>query len=394
MIKSLVLIFIIYSAAIAVGSKYNIDVEIETNPEKFKIFPNIGKWNIAYLDAGGCTILQVNKNVKRKNDSVPIIFKDTKKMIFRNFFQKSFRNKGGLIKDCADPCFLLHNGVYYLYVTAEKFVKTGIPVYKSTDLVNWEGPCGADNGLALSAENVWGDKWFFAGAVIEKKGKFYMFPTVDEHLVVATSDSPLGPFKQKIKKPMHNFCEIDSGIFTDDDGKTYIFFVRFDRGNVVFGAELNDDFLTMKEETITECLRPDQPWEFGQNKPLAPINEGAFMLKHKGIYYLTYSGAHYLSKDYAISYATSKNPLGPWKKYKNNPILKANDFVSGTGNGEFIKSPDGSELFCVYHTHKNLKNSLPRALAIDRAYFKKNPEGGPDILVIDGPTIDEQPMPK
>ena len=293
-----------------------------------------------------------------------------------------------------DPSYVMSDGIYYLYVTAEKFVKTGIPVYKSTDLVNWEGPCGADNGLALSAENVWGDKWFFAGAVIEKKGKFYMFPTVDEHLVVATSDSPLGPFKQKIKKPMHNFCEIDSGIFTDDDGKTYIFFVRFDRGNVVFGAELNDDFLTMKEETITECLRPDQPWEFGQNKPLAPINEGAFMLKHKGIYYLTYSGAHYLSKDYAISYATSKNPLGPWKKYKNNPILKANDFVSGTGNGEFIKSPDGSELFCVYHTHKNLKNSLPRALAIDRAYFKTNPEGGPDILVIDGPTIDEQPMPK
>jgi len=48
--------------------------------------------------------------------------------------------------------------------------------------------------------------------------------------------------------------------------------------------------------------------------------------------------------------------------------------------------------------HKNceklIANIIPRALAIDRAYFKKNPEGEPDILVIDGPVVNEQPMPK
>ena len=57
----------ICSTAIATNVKYKIDVEIKTNPEKFKIFPDIGNWNIAYLDAGGGTVFQVNKNVKSKN---------------------------------------------------------------------------------------------------------------------------------------------------------------------------------------------------------------------------------------------------------------------------------------------------------------------------------------
>ncbi len=379
-------------------SEIEIDVKDDksANSNKTKFFPPKGKWNVAYVDCGGGTISQFNLEIKSKKDSIPLKkFKDSKKIILRKISDKVFSNKGGLIKDCADPSVMLHDGVYYLYCTADRFGgKDGVPVYKSTDLVNWEGPCGnSTNGLALYKDDVWGDRLFWAGDVIERNGKFYIYATVDEHLVAAVSDSPLGPFKQKIKKPMHDFREIDSGIFTDDDGKTYIYFVRFDRANVIFGAELSDDFLSMKEETITECFRPEQPWEFGPNEPQAKVNEGGFMLKHNGLYYLTYTANHFASKDYAIGYAISKTPLGPWKKYEGNPILNASDKVNGPGNGMFVKSPDGSETILVYHIHKDLNNIGPRALAIDRAYFKKNPKGGADILVIEGPSVDEQPFP-
>ncbi|MCK4982060.1 MAG: family 43 glycosylhydrolase, partial [Victivallaceae bacterium] len=159
---------------------------------------------------------------------------------------KLFSNKNTLVKTCADPFILKHDGVYYLYCTADTHLTDlGIPVYKSTDLVNWEGPCGAGpHGLALYKDDVWGDRMFWGGDVVEKNGKFYMYPTVEEHLVVAVSDSPIGPFVQKDKKPMHESPkEIDGSVFIDDDGKAYIYFIRLEGGNKIFVAKLSDDML-------------------------------------------------------------------------------------------------------------------------------------------------------
>jgi|GEM_PF-124231 len=308
---------------------------------------------------------------------------------------KTFSNQKDLVKTCADPFILKHDGVYYLYCTAETHLTDiGIPVYKSTDLVNWEGPCGAcEHGLALHEDDVWGNSWFWGGDVIEKNGKFYMFATVEERLVVAVSDSPLGPFKQKIKKPMHESKEIDGSVFIDDDGKAYIYFVRFEGANVIYVAELTDDLLKMKDKTIKLCVKPEEPWELGTNQPVAKVAEGAYMIKHKGYYYLVYTANHFMSKDYCVGYATSKSPVGPWKKYKGNPILQANNKVHGPGNGMFIESPDGSEMFFAYHVHCSVSNVWPRKLAIDRARFEKNPDGGHDIIVIYGPTVDVQTYP-
>ena len=53
--------------------------------------------------------------------------------------------------------------------------KDGIEVYRSKDMINWEGPCGAREGLALHKEDVWGDKWFWAPEVFKLGEKFYMF---------------------------------------------------------------------------------------------------------------------------------------------------------------------------------------------------------------------------
>jgi len=312
--------------------------------------------------------------------------------------KKLFANKNTQVKQCADPFILKYKGVYYLYCTADTYLTDlGIPVYKSKDLVNWEGPCGkGPHGLALYKDDVWGENRFWGGDVLEKNGKFYMYATVEEHLVVAVSRSPLGPFKQKIKKPMHKSPkEIDCSVFVDDNGKAYIYFIRLDGGNKVYVAELSKDMLSMKEKTIKFCLESeDGTWERGPNKPRAFVTEGAYTFKHNGYYYLTYTANHFRSKDYAIGYATSKKPTGPWKKYKGNPILSATEKVHGPGNGMFIFSPDRSEMFLAYHVHNSTNAVWPRKLAIDKARFKKNPKGGPDILVVDGPTVEEQPVPK
>ena len=98
----------------------------------------------------------------------------------------------------ADPFVLKHNGAYYLYGTSGERPDEGIPVYRSADLLTWEGPIGSANGLALRKGDSFGDSGFWAPYVLFDKNKFYMYYTANEKIAVATSDSPLGPFRQQV----------------------------------------------------------------------------------------------------------------------------------------------------------------------------------------------------
>ena len=120
----------------------------------------------------------------------------------------------------ADPFIMLYHNTYYAYGTNSD---EGIEVYTSNDLREWKL-----KGLALNKKDVWGERWFWAPEVYEINGVFYMYYSANEHICVATSDSPLGPFTQKIRKPMiENEKCIDNSLFIDEDGTPYLFFDRF-----------------------------------------------------------------------------------------------------------------------------------------------------------------------
>ena len=288
---------------------------------------------------------------------------------------------------CADPDVLYYKGTYYLYPTnaGDANDDEGIKVYTSTDLVHW-----TDKGLALKkGDDIWGTRNFWAPDIIERDGIFYMYYTAEERLCVATSTSPLGPFKQDEKKPMHQGTpEIDAHAFRDDDGQYYLYFVRFDNGNVIFGAKLNDDMKTIDEDSIVRVLTPDTGWE----RDRANVNEGPFMLKKDGKYYLTYSGSHFESPNYGAGYAVSDSPLGTYQKYAHNPIMKSNSLAKGTGHHGIVESPDGTELFMVYHRHNDTSTTEPRRLCIDRIRFNED-ENGTTILEVSGPTVTPQSVP-
>lgn len=91
-------------------------------------------------------------------------------------------------------------------------------------------------------------------------GTFYMYYSADEHICVATSKSPLGPFKQEKKEPIiaDEKC-IDN--FFIDDMESLIFFDRFNDGLNIWVAELTDDLLQIKRETMRPCIHVSQPWE-------------------------------------------------------------------------------------------------------------------------------------
>lgn len=297
----------------------------------------------------------------------------------------SYNNSIGLVPNMADPFILRSGGKYYLYGTDDGSASLGFKVYGSTDLINWSKPIGVhEGGRALERANSWGKKGFWGAEVYERNGKFYMYFTVEEHLAIATSSSPLGPFIQNEKKPLRPQKEIDPHLFVDDNGKAYMYYVGFDnKSNDIFVEEMNDDWLTPKEDTKTRCIWFTQPWENADPKFAKwPVTEGSAVLKHKGVYYLFYTGNHFLSPKYAVGYATATSPFGPWTKYEGNPILNETENLRGTGHCSFVKAPN-NEIIMVYHSHKDLITTNPRKLAIDRGEFVANPDRTkPDIFKI------------
>jgi xylan 1,4-beta-xylosidase len=282
-----------------------------------------------------------------------------------------------------DPYILVDNGTYYAYGTSSD---DGIQVYKSSDMVNWEGPCGVSNGFALQKKDVWGDKWFWAPEVFKVNGKFYMYFSVEEHIAVATSDSPLGPFVQDVQKPMLETKAIDNTLFIDNDGKKYLYFVQFDAGNTCWVAELSDDLMTIKKETMKRCISQSQDWERSTKEPIGVVNEGPCILKHKGLYYLVYSANHYASQDYGVGFATATNPMGPWTKYAGNPILKTKGEQYGPGHCQFFTDVNG-QLRMVYHTHSSKLSVQPRKVYINPCQFTQIGTSGDYKLEVIAPMI-------
>lgn len=255
----------------------------------------------------------------------------------------------------ADPYILFYEDCYYAYGTNVR----GFEVYTSTDLKHWH----RNRNLALAPEDSWGNKGYWAPEVyyVESLKKFYMFYTVNEQVCVATSDSPEGPFVQDVKQPLFGSEKnIDPSLFIDSDGKAYLYFVRFTGGNVIWCAEMNSDLKSLKEETLTKCIEAQDEWERKQ----ATVAEGPSILKQNGVYYLLYSANHFESKDYAVGYATSDSPFGPWEKYSGNPILRRDmdqtARLSGTGHGAPFICEDGSYKY-IFHAHASEEKVQPRS---------------------------------
>ncbi len=250
----------------------------------------------------------------------------------------------------ADPYILVYDSLYYIYGTN---VGTGFDVYFSKDLEHWQRA----SSLALDHTDSYGESMFWAPEVyyVESEQKFYMYYSTEEHICVATSDSPLGPFKQEVKQPIREEKGIDTSVFFDDDGKAYLYFVRFTDGNVIWCAELEDNLTKIKEETLTQCLVAEEDWELVWPK----VVEGPSVFKEGDTYYLIYSANGYMSQDYAVGFATSNSPFGPWKKYEANPILYRYENLLGVGHGAPFFDMDGKMRY-VFHAHRSSTEVHPR----------------------------------
>ena len=349
------------------------------------------------------------------------------------------------MKTYKNPLPVVFGDPYVLYVTGDKYymygtggAKNGFAAYSSSDLVNWKSEgqvwfAGNKHGWSDSTA-AWGGA-YWAPEVYKVKGKFYMFYSAQWkvnpnkeyetfRIGVAVADKPTGPFIDLSDKPLFDpgYPIIDGNVYFDKDGRLYLYYSRCaykhpvksevadwakSKGwfkeieeSWVYGVELKPDFSGIIGEPVL-LLRPplsmkdkQAEWE-SRSVTSKEVNrrwtEGSVTFRKGDTYYIMYSANYFGGKNYAVGYATAKTPLGPFKKSSNNPVLEKNitkgGIVTGTGHNSIISSPDGKEMFCVYHGRTTATGD-DRVVFIDRMKILKDGR-----LVVEGPTTKPQALP-
>lgn len=266
------------------------------------------------------------------------------------------------VENIGDP-FIVYDGQrYYMYATG--FNCNGFRVRVSDDLKMWE-----DLGVCLDLLNSWAEKDFWAPEVIYHNGKYVMHYSARRktdkslRIGVAVADQPQGPFVDKGVMFDFGYAAIDGHVFIDEDNTPYFYYSRDCSENVVDGihtsylyvVKLNDDLTEVISEPIF-LFGATEEFECKYHKPDWRWNEGPFMLKKDGKYYLTYSGNCYGTKEYCVCLALSDNPCGNFQKV--GPILTYKDVeedFSGPGHNAFFKDKDGN-LKMTFHIHTYADN--------------------------------------
>ncbi len=269
----------------------------------------------------------------------------------------------------ADPTVFVSGGKYYLTGTGGgRGGPTGFSVLESTDLKSWAPSAGAKDSLNMiltRGNQVFGTSGFWAPQIFKDNDTYYLAYTANEQTVLAQSKSVLGPYTQNEVAPIDGSEKnIDPFIFKDEDGRYYLYHVRFNNGNFLYVAEFDLVKGQIKKETLRKCFDQTEPWEATPNYKSAPIMEGPSVIRLRNKYYLFYSANHFRNIDYSVGYAVSDSPYGPWIKQKESPILHRSVVgENGSGHGDLFIGLDGN-MYYVYHVHFDLKQISPRRTRI------------------------------
>ena len=288
----------------------------------------------------------------------------------------------------SDPAPMVHDGTMYVYTGhdedgADFFWMQEWRVYSTKDMVNWQ-----DHGSPLALESFsWADDRAWASQTVERDGKFYWYICAHSKLSggmaigVAVSDTPVGPFRDAIGKPLFengSWDHIDPTVFIDDDGQAWLmwgnpqcYYLKLNRDMISYSGELGR--LDMTEEAFGGPMMNKR--EKGKKYKDSYV-EGPWLTKRNGTYQLLYAAGGVPEH---ISYSTAPHPTGPWK-YAGEimPLSETNSFTNHCGVADY----KGHSYF-FYHTGKLPRGGgFGRSVAVEE--FKYNADGSfPTILPTD-----------
>ena len=280
----------------------------------------------------------------------------------------------------ADPEIHIFQGRYWIYPTfsTDFDAQTFFEAFSSADFTGWR----REGRILDFADVPWStNRAAWAPSAAERDGRYYLYFSAGDGagIGVAVADSPAGPFHDALGRPLiaeyhHGAQPIDAHCFQDDDGQAYLYYGGWRHAVVV---KLNADMVSLD----------------GDVHEITPEHyvEGPFMLKRHGVYYFMWSEGNWGDSSYAVAYARSDSPFGPFVRagrvLENNP-----DVGNAAGHHSVLNLPGTDEWYIVYHrrpiteTHHN-----NRVVCIDRLYFEENGDIRPVVLTATG--VEARPLP-
>ena len=282
-------------------------------------------------------------------------------------------------RDAPDPTVIrAEDGTFYAYAT---WRDRNIPVYKSTDMVNWEYQGGifaqGEVPQFVPKAAIW------APDINYIEGQYVLYFSMstwggewDACIGRAVSDSPTGPFRQAKMlfqgKEIGVQNSIDPVIF-QEDGRKYMAWGSF---HGIYLTELTEDGLEVDDiHNLTRIA--------------GTAYEGTYIHKRGDYYYLfasTGSCCEGLKSTYQTVVGRSKSLYGPYVNKagermldnKHEILLSGDDNVKGTGHDSQIITDDKGQDWIFYHAYDVKSPNAGRKMYMDRVRWV---DGWPQIGV-------------
>ncbi|OJJ55354.1 hypothetical protein ASPSYDRAFT_34285 [Aspergillus sydowii CBS 593.65] len=253
-----------------------------------------------------------------------------------------------------DPSILRVGNNYWLIVSSFEFTP-GIPIYHSTDLVNWKlhshaltrpsqlTMFGTPSSLGVWASTIrYHNKRYYISSALNTPWKAKC-DTLDRDVAdgnvfprgfyIWTDEIASGTWSDPVYIDNPGF---DQDLFWDDDGKVYLGQTRQQfMGDLVRCWSSEIDLATGRALT--------------QSQPLVNVTvlwpEGSHVYKINGTYCLvTAAGGTNTDSHQELSYRSTVSPLGPWESNPHNSMLMnpASSAIRHTGHADLVEDKHGN----------------------------------------------------
>lgn len=325
-------------------------------------------------DADKEIIKEDNEKQMTTNNRLENLFQN---MEYTKPYKKIGHNNPLITQDFgADPFAMVYEDRVYVYMTQDMLMHdqnnevlsntygdiNRLRVISSADLVNWTDH-GNIHVAGSEGASLWANcSWAPAATWREIDGvdKFFLyFSNTGANIGVLTADSPIGPFRDEIGKPLIDRntpnCKdvvwiFDPAVLIDDDGKGYLY----------FGGGLPEGQNEWPNTARVIELGPDMMSTVGE----AVVIEAPYMFESSGVnkigdtYYYSYcsnftsragaTGEH-VPKAGEVIVMTSKSPMGPWQ-YEGSVLKNPGHFFGTGGNNHHSMTEFNNRFFMFYHT--------------------------------------------
>lgn len=226
----------------------------------------------------------------------------------------------------------------------------GIPVWHSTDLVNWTQIGNAiDRPGMLDFDGLGLSRGVFAATIEHHEGTFYIANTCVDcgGNFILTASNPAGPWSDPVWTEYAG--GIDPSLFFDEDGSVWLMNNDEPPNGSTYDGHRAIWIRQIHPETFEALSEPVVIIDGGVRPEEKPIwIEGPHIYKVDGWYYLSAAEGG-TAVDHSQVILRSRTVTGPYEGYEGNPVMTQRDLpedrdfpVTSVGHADYVVDDDGA----------------------------------------------------